>query len=101
MRSWRSPVAARWQVQAGRAELGGVYSHQAERLDRRGHSLVLQAREHINHPDALTAAWAAFDMALSTLALRVTYGPAFATPASEDRAFAETLAEMIGRSLLR
>ena len=62
---------------------------------------ILQARAHIHHRDPDAAAWAVFDMAFSTLVLRITYGPAFATPARGDRAFAETLAEMISRSLLR
>lgn len=77
---------------------GAAYSRQ---LGNAFTSLILQARPHMTHPDPEAASWAAFDMAFSTLVLRVTYGSAFATPATTDVEFATTLAEMLTRSLLR
>ncbi|MFC7535353.1 TetR/AcrR family transcriptional regulator [Actinoplanes sp. GCM10030250] len=77
---------------------GAGYSR---RLGEAFTGLLLTVRSHINHLDPEAAAWAAFNMAFSTLILRITYGPAFATPSTDDDAFAEMLAEMLGRSLLR
>jgi AcrR family transcriptional regulator len=76
---------------------GAAYSRQ---LGDAFTGLILHVSDQIKHPDPRAAAWAAFDMVFSTIVLRITYGPSFATPATDDQAFAGTLAEMITRSLL-
>ncbi|WP_127554391.1 TetR/AcrR family transcriptional regulator [Actinoplanes sp. OR16] len=77
---------------------GAGYSR---RLGEAFTGLLLTVRGDIDHLDPEAAVWAAFDMAFSTLILRITYGPAFATPPTDDDTFAGMLADMLGRSLLR
>lgn len=62
---------------------------------------VLSVRGNVNHEDPHSAVWTAFDMAFSTLMLRIAYGSGFATPDRSDREFADMLADMLARSLLR
>lgn len=77
---------------------GARYSR---RLGEAFTGLLLRHGGRITHDDPQAAAWAAFDMAFSTLILRVTYGPGFATPARDDHEFAAALGDMLCRALLR
>jgi AcrR family transcriptional regulator len=63
--------------------------------------LLLRRRDDIDQPDPETAVRAAFNTAFSTLVLRTAYGPAFATPATDDETFLETLSTMVRRYLFR
>ena len=77
---------------------GAYYSQQ---LGDQVTSLLLRARDTIDHPDPETAVRAAFNAVFSTLILRVAYGPAFATPLSDEQTFLETLSMMVRRYLFR
>ena len=75
---------------------GASYSQQ---LGDQVTNLLLRARDTVDHPDPETAVRAAFNAVFSTLILRVAYGPAFATPLSDEQTFLETLSMMVRRYL--
>ena len=60
---------------------------------------LLHSQLTIDHPDPETAIRAAFNAVFSSLVLRVAYGPAFATPATDDDTFLEALGDMVQRYL--
>jgi AcrR family transcriptional regulator len=64
-------------------------------------SLLMHARDAIDHPDPETAVRAAFNAVFSTLVMRISYGPAFATPVGDDETFLQTLSTMVRRYLFR
>ena len=75
---------------------GALYSQE---LGDRFTAVLLRVRDDIDDADPEAAIRAAFNAVFSTLVLRVAYGPAFATPATEDEAFLQALVTMVGRYL--
>jgi AcrR family transcriptional regulator len=69
-------------------ELGEAFTHR-----------LLHLRHDIDQPDPETAIRAAFNAVFSALVLRVAYGPAFATPATDDETFLQTFGAMVVRYL--
>ena len=57
--------------------------------------------DHIDHTDPEFAIRAAFVTLCSAFVLRTAYGPAFAAPLSDDRAFLEAQAAMVTGYLFR
>lgn len=76
-------------------------AHYSKELGDQFTALLLRVRSEIDQPEPEAAVRAAFNAVFSTLVLRTAYGAGFATDATDDEAFLETLASMVRRYLFR
>lgn len=75
---------------------GALYSRE---LGDQFTALLLRAGAEVDQPDPEAAVRAAFNAVFSALVLRTAYGPTFATPATDDEQFLDTLSTMVRRYL--
>jgi AcrR family transcriptional regulator len=75
---------------------GAYYSRQ---LGDRAAAVLLRDPRAVDDADPPTAVRAAFNAVFAALIVRITYGPAFATPAIDDDTFLTTLGAMVQRYL--